>query len=90
GAAAAALVVAGAGLLLHKPLRRVPENAMKFVVGIMLTSFGTFWAGEGLGIAWWETDLSLAWIVAVFVAVSAICIALARRPGARAARESTP
>ncbi len=79
GAAAAIAVVAGAAAALRKPFSRVPENALKFVVGIMLTSFGTFWSGEGLGIAWWRDDLSLPLIVAGYLAVSAGTIALARR-----------
>ncbi|MGZ3677236.1 MAG: hypothetical protein ACXWQR_01535, partial [Ktedonobacterales bacterium] len=41
------------------PLRRVPENALKYTVGILLTTFGTFWGGEGLGIQWWHEDLFL-------------------------------
>lgn len=52
GAAAAVLVVSAAGILVHRPLSRVPENAMKFTVGALLTTFGVFWGGEGVGIAW--------------------------------------
>jgi len=52
GAAAALVLVVGAGAVVRAPLQRVPENTLKFVVGIMLTSFGTFWGGEGLGISW--------------------------------------
>src|SRR5438445_11877341 len=50
GAVAALVVVLAVGLVVHKPLSRVPENTMKFVVGVMLTTFGIFWTGEGAGI----------------------------------------
>ena len=57
GAAAAFVVVLVAGLIVHAPLSRVPENTLKFGVGIMLTSFGIFWAAEGAGIAWPGADV---------------------------------
>jgi uncharacterized membrane protein len=54
------VIVLAAGLALHKPLARVPENTIKFVVGLLLSSFGTFWAVEGLG--WFgPDDASLSW-----------------------------
>jgi uncharacterized membrane protein len=81
GAGAAVLVVIALGLALKAPAARVPENAMKFVVGIMLTSFGTFWTGEGLGIAWWGADLSLLLLAAFYLAVSAVLVASARVRG---------
>jgi uncharacterized membrane protein len=84
GAVAAGVLVAAAGFALRHPASRVPENAMKFVVGIMLTSFGTYWTGEGLGIAWWHADLSLAVLVAAYLAVSAALIGSARVPARRA------
>lgn len=86
GALAAVVLVTAAGIAVRKPFAAVPENVMKFIVGIMLTSFGTFWSGEGLGIAWWHDDLALVGIVAVFLAVSAGTIALARRGNAAAVR----
>jgi uncharacterized membrane protein len=58
------------GLAVHRPLARVPENALKFVVGLMLTSFGVFWTGEGLGAAWPGADLALLAIFAVIAAAS--------------------
>ncbi|HXW20998.1 MAG TPA: hypothetical protein VEK35_10890 [Roseiarcus sp.] len=67
GAAAACALVAGLGFAIHRPLARAPENALKFVVGIMLTSFGIFWIGEGLGAAWPGEDLS---IIAIALAVA--------------------
>ena len=80
GAASAVLVVIVIGLLLQKPASRVPENTMKFVVGVMLTSFGTFWTGEGLGIAWWGADLSLLILAVFYLGVSALLVAAARAP----------
>jgi Ca2+/H+ antiporter, TMEM165/GDT1 family len=60
GAALGGLIVLGAGVLLHRPLARVPENTIKFAVGLMLTTFGTFWSVEGLG--WFgPNDTSLDW-----------------------------
>ncbi|MEA2573063.1 MAG: hypothetical protein QOH93_361 [Chloroflexia bacterium] len=70
GAVAAALLVTAAALLVHRPLTRVPENTLKFVVGIMLTAFGTFWAGEGVGLQWPGEDLAILGLL-VFYAVSA-------------------
>jgi uncharacterized membrane protein len=64
GAAAAVVMVSGAGLLVHRPLSRVPENAMKFSVGLMLTTFGIFWAGEGLGLEWPGADAAILPILA--------------------------
>jgi uncharacterized membrane protein len=74
GAAGALILVVGAGALVRAPLQRVPENALKFVVGIMLTSFGTFWGGEGLGISWWHEDLFLPILVAFYLAVAGALI----------------
>jgi len=60
GAAIGGVIVLAAGLALHKPLARVPENTIKFVVGLLLSTFGTFWAVEGLG--WFAPDdASLSW-----------------------------
>jgi Ca2+/H+ antiporter, TMEM165/GDT1 family len=82
GAAVAVVLVAALGLALRQPASRVPENTMKFVVGVMLTSFGTFWTGEGLGIAWWGEDLSLLFLATFYLAVSAVLVAVARAPKA--------
>ena len=81
GAVLAVAVVCLAGASVRKPLARVPENTMKFVVGIMLTTFGTFWSGEGLGVSWWGGDLGLVVIGAVYVAVCGIAVALLRLRG---------
>ena len=52
GAALAVLLVALVGSVVHRPLTRVPENTIKFAVGLMLIAFGTFWGGEGIGLDW--------------------------------------
>lgn len=78
GAAAAGVLVIGLGLAIHKPLALVPENTLKFVVGLLLSSFGVFWLGEGLGFPWWHEDLSILVILTAFFATSQIGIALAK------------
>jgi uncharacterized membrane protein len=52
-------IVVIAGVLLRKPLSMIPENTMKFIVGLMLSAFGVFWVGEGIGVQWWHADVSL-------------------------------
>ncbi len=84
GAVAACLLVAGVGFVVHRPLARVPENTLKFAVGVMLSAFGLFWTGEGLGVAWPGADLAIVAIAAMFLAVSGAAIVLARRPQTRA------
>ncbi len=74
GAVAAGLLVVGAGSLVRAPLQRVPENTLKFVVGIMLTTFGTFWGGEGLAISWWHEDLFLPILAAFYLVVTGALI----------------
>jgi uncharacterized membrane protein len=64
-AALAVLAVLAAGLALRAPLARVPENGMKFAVGVLLTSFGIFWGAEGAGAHWPGGEASLAPLVAV-------------------------
>ena len=82
GAVAACLLVAGVGFIVHRPLARVPENTLKFAVGIMLSAFGVFWTGEGLGVAWPGADLAILAFAALFLAVSGAAVAMARRPTA--------
>ena len=59
GAAVALILVVIAGLLLHRPLSRVPENMLKFSVGVMLTTFGVFWGAEGTGVVWPNGEVDL-------------------------------
>lgn len=79
GAAGAGLVVLAAGLIVHQPLSRVPENTIKFVVGVMLTTFGVFWASEGAGVEWPGGDVALLGVLAYVAAVSALLVAATRR-----------
>src|SRR6266436_1371763 len=79
GAVAACLLVAGVGFVVHRPLARVPENTLKFAVGVMLSAFGVFWTGEGLGVAWPGADLAIVAFAALFLAVGSAAVALARR-----------
>src|SRR5581483_3900544 len=74
GALAAGIVVISAGVALKAPLTRVPENAMKFAVGSLLSTFGVFWAGEGLGVSWPGDALSVLVLFAIMCLVSWICL----------------
>ena len=78
-AGAAVLLVAIIGVLVHRPLTRVPENAMKFSVGVMLTSFGTFWGAEGAGASWPGGDAALLVIVPVVALVALAMVRWLRR-----------
>ena len=74
GAAAAIILVALVGVAVRAPLTKVPENWMKFSVGVMLTSFGTFWGAEGAGVAWPGNDAALLVLVPVVALVGAACV----------------
>lgn len=80
GAGAAAAVVIGAGALLRHPLSRVPENTIKYAVGVLLTTFGTFWFVEGLGGEWPGDDLALLALLALTWVVSRLAVVALRRP----------
>jgi uncharacterized membrane protein len=84
GALAACLLVAGVGFVVHRPLARVPENALKFAVGVMLSAFGIFWTGEGLGVAWPGADLAIVGFAVLFLIVGLASVALLRRPRIKA------
>ncbi len=84
GAVAACLLVAGVGFAVHRPLARVPENTLKFAVGVMLSAFGVFWTGEGLGVAWPGADLAIVGFAALFLAVGFASVAFLRRPRIKA------
>jgi uncharacterized membrane protein len=79
GAGAALVVVLIAGAFVHAPLTRVPENTLKFGVGVMLASFGIFWAAEGAGVKWPGADASILGLIAFVVLVAFALVGLARK-----------
>ncbi len=79
GALAALLVVVGLGIALHRPVAMIPENALKFAVGVLLSAFGTFWVGEGMGMAWPGADWSLLALVVGFLFIALAATLLCRR-----------
>jgi uncharacterized membrane protein len=83
GAAAAVIIVVAAGVIARGPLSRVPENAIKFGVGLLLTSFGCFWAAEGVGVDWPGDELSLLGVIALFCAASFLLVRALRRQRGR-------
>ncbi len=83
-AGVAVLAVTAAGVAVHAPLQRVPENALKFAVGVMLTSFGTFWGAEGAGAHWPGGDAALLALVPATLLFAALLVATLKRRGARA------
>jgi len=84
GAVAACLLVAGVGFVVHRPLARVPENTLKFAVGVILSAFGIFWTGEGLGVAWPGADLAIVGFAVLFLIVGLASVAFLRRPRIKA------
>lgn len=85
GALAALLVVVLLGFVVHKPLAAIPENTLKLMVGVLLSAFGTFWVGEGMGLRWPGQDWSILDLVAGFLIVALIVTPLCRMRGARVA-----
>ena len=79
GAILAILLVVAVGLIVHRPLSRVPENGLKLAVGLMLITFGTFWAGEGIGIEWPAGDLTIVLLLVLYAATAMVAISVARR-----------
>jgi uncharacterized membrane protein len=83
GALAALVVVSAVGLALHRPLARVPENTLKFIVGVLLSAFGTFWVGEGAGLAWpgpaaRNPDVAIPFLVVAYLAVALWLVPICR------------
>jgi len=70
GATVAGILVIAAGAIIKAPLTKVPENTLKFIVGIMLTSFGTFWAAEGFGFEWPLSDAFIPILVVLYLLAS--------------------
>ncbi len=85
-AVAAVLVVAALGFAVRKPLARVPENTLKFAVGVMLTSFGIFWGAEGAGAVWPGADIALLVIIPGVLAIALVMVAILR--GVRRRRDA--
>ena len=79
GAGIALVLVATVGAVVHAPLSRVPENTMKFAVGVMLTTFGIFWSTEGVGARWPGDDAALPVVLAFVIALSFASVVLLRR-----------
>jgi len=79
GAFGALVAVAGIGVLLHQPLARLPETHLKYMVGIVLSTFGVFFASEGLGVHWPLGDAALLYLAAAFLAISQLQIRLLAR-----------
>jgi Ca2+/H+ antiporter, TMEM165/GDT1 family len=79
GAAAACVAVAAIAALINRPLSRVPENTLKFAVGIMVSAFGIFWYGEGVGVHWPYADAAIPALMAVLLAASYGTVRRARR-----------
>lgn len=80
GALAACVVVLTIGTIAHRPLARVPENTLKFGVGVMLSAFGVFWTGEGLGIEWPGHDLALFVFAVLFLTAGLLSAHMLRQP----------
>ena len=81
GALAAFCVVGLLGAVLRRPVSMIPENILKFAVGVLLSGFGTFWVGEGAGMAWPGDDLSLLWLCLGFLLVALGTVFLCARRG---------
>jgi Ca2+/H+ antiporter, TMEM165/GDT1 family len=78
GALAAFVAVMAVGLLIRRPLARVPENTLKFGVGVMLSAFGVFWTSEGIGAPWPGGDWALFGLAAAFLVCALALVALVR------------
>ncbi|RFB78608.1 COG4280 domain-containing protein [Methylovirgula sp. 4M-Z18] len=79
GALAALLLVVALGLLLHRPIATLPENTLKFAVGVLLSAFGTFWVGEGIGAAWPGEDWSILALTFAFLLAALAAVHLCKQ-----------
>lgn len=86
GALGACLLVLIVGAIAHRPLARVPENTLKFGVGVMLSAFGVFWTGEGLGVEWPGKDLMLLAFAAMFLFAGLFSSRMVRQPAMEVSR----
>jgi uncharacterized membrane protein len=78
GAGIALVTVVLLGVILHRPLAVIPENALKFAVGVLLCAFGTFWTGEGIGIVWRGGDWSIVALIAGFLVAAGAAVLTCR------------
>ncbi|MCA1694000.1 MAG: hypothetical protein LC749_04280 [Actinobacteria bacterium] len=90
GAGMAVVIVTVAGIAVRGPLARIPENTLKFAVGVLLTSFGTFWGAEGAGAHWPGVDAALLGVIAVVAITALMFVALLRRTHGRRIPEVPP
>jgi uncharacterized membrane protein len=92
-AAAAVVVVVGVGVAVRAPLAKVPENTLKYAVGLLLTTFGTFWGAEGAGAKWPASDVSILVLLAILLVVSLGVVQILKRsqrsPAVPTASQST-
>jgi uncharacterized membrane protein len=79
GAAVAGILVIVAGAIIQAPLTKVPENTLKFIVGIMLTTFGTFWAAEGFGFEWPLSDAFIPILAIIYLLASYVLVTWLKR-----------
>jgi uncharacterized membrane protein len=86
GALAALFLVVGLGIAIHRPLSRIPENALKFCVGILLSAFGTFWVGEGVGVVWPGSDGAIFLLISCYLVAAILLVRFVRvdKTGAKA------
>ena len=89
-AAVAVVVVGAAGVIVARQLSRVPENAMKMSVGVLLVTYGTFWTGEGLKIKWPDNDVTLLFFVLLYALVTWLLVTVMRRQHPLVDSEATP
>ncbi|MBV9101337.1 MAG: hypothetical protein JOZ46_12720 [Candidatus Dormibacteraeota bacterium] len=79
GGVAAIVVIGGIGAAVHRAVMRIPRSVLQLVVGVMLTTFGTFWSLEGVGVDWPAGDASILWLLGFYALVALTYIALERR-----------
>ena len=83
GATAAVMVVALVGVLLRRPVAMIPENTLKFAVGVLLCAFGTLWVGEGLSLPWPGNDWALAGLAVAFLVAALVTVPFCTPRGVR-------
>ena len=74
GAAASVVLIGAIGLSTYRLIARIPRRALQLFVGVLLTTFGTFWAADGLGVQWPGDELSLLWLGALYLAAALLLV----------------